>query len=139
MYLNSSEPKLLYKKDGSIFLKLPDNAKGNNFRYVGKLKGDTLFTGKKYKEAHLFLRYSSVGIPELLFESNKEIFKYICMNYENDIYWTSVYALLLKGELVSFSQYKFEVQVHLPLTSWKRTKAEAKEQRKKIRNGEITK
>jgi len=139
MYLNSTEPYLKYMDDGKIFLQLPANAKGKKCKYVGKWdkSQDTLFTGKKFKNAHLFLRFNSIGFPLLLFESEKEKFKFIIMEYEKELYYTSTYAMLLRGKLVSFYQYNTEVQVHLSLQFWKKSIKEVKKERKMIRNGEI--
>lgn len=143
MESNHQKPYLQFSGDGKVFLNLPavkmKNQKFiNNHRYIGKIvkPEKTFYTAKKYRNAHLFKRFNSFAIPLDLIDTNKIRFIYICANYEGNELWTSVYKLLLKGKTVEFTQYGFEEQIHLDLSLWKKTKAEAKAEMKKIINGE---
>lgn len=139
------KPYLQFLGNGKVFLNLPvvkvkKLKRINNHRYIGKIvKSErTFYTAKKYRAAHLFERYNSFAIPLDLIDVNNSKFDFICADYEKKKYWTSVYMLLLKGKTVEFTQYGFEEQIHLDLTLWKNTKAEAKAEMIKIQNGEIT-
>jgi hypothetical protein len=132
------EPFLQYIDDGRVFLNLPA-VKKNSRRLLGKIDRvqNTFYSVKRYRNAHLYRKLNSLSIPYDMIYRAEIGFKYVCINFENSEYWTSVFALLLRGVKVNFFHLGFEAQIHLELSLWKKSKREARYERAKIRNGEL--
>ena len=125
------KPYINILHNGKVVLYLP-NVQFNKRRYIGKIDKEkkTFITFKRNRGIHLFRKNNSLSFPyDLIYRRNKG-FIYICANLEGIKLWTSVLALKIFGEIMKFSKQGYETQIFLPVDKFKKSKKEAKNERR---------
>lgn len=108
-------------------------------RFIGQLdlSGDGTFTCKRSEKTHLFRKLNAIGINYHLLRSDKVLFKWIVINYINNVgigikLVTSRDYFLKYGKQYQFAKKGYELQTFLELNQFGLDKARLFESHKVI-------
>jgi len=127
-YKNTTSLRLVqlqHKNKFEVLLSLPSGVRKIGFLDLSHQEG--IFSTYRTRK-HLFRKTNSLGLNHQLLTSNEIKFKWIIMDFEEQMLVTTRQYFLAKGNVLIFGQQGFELQVFLPLSEFGKEKALAFEQ-----------
>jgi hypothetical protein len=127
-------PKLAIINNGKVFLfNLPSSTNRRQIK-IGEIKyiKKTFYSVNRSSEKHVFKNQNLLAFSSELIYLSQPGFYYLCIPLDGIKLWTSILAIKKFGSEIDFRSRGYELQIGLPLDKFKKSKKEARAERKKL-------
>jgi hypothetical protein len=128
--------QITVKPNGRIILYRPNNP-FKQYVTIGKILGRIYYTTRNSEKNQKYNHQNSIGFSYELINDCRDAYDLICVKYDGVPLWSTSRAIVHYGTFTNYATQ--ELQIHLHLSNFKRTKEEALAELKKLNDSDTKK